>query len=44
MSESGNVSFDFRDADIRNVFKILSFKSRTHLRMTQEGVCGEILA
>lgn len=36
MSESGNVSFDFRDADIRNVFKILSFKSGVNIVASPE--------
>jgi len=31
ITEGGNVSFDFRDADIRNVFKILSFKSGVNI-------------
>jgi len=31
ISDAGNVSFDFRDADIRNVFKILSFKSGVNI-------------
>ncbi|MBP9854559.1 MAG: type IV pilus secretin PilQ [Candidatus Omnitrophica bacterium] len=36
MTESGNVSFDFRDADIRNVFKILSFKSGVNIVASPE--------
>ena len=36
ISESGNVSFDFRDADIRNVFKILSFKSGVNIVASPE--------
>src|SRR5215210_7969132 len=31
MSEEGYVSLDFREADIRNVFKILSFKSGVNI-------------
>jgi len=31
VSQEGNVSFDFRDADIRNVFRILSFKSGVNI-------------
>jgi len=30
-TQEGNVSFDFRDADIRNVFRILSFKSGVNI-------------
>lgn len=36
MTEGGNVSFDFRDADIRNVFKILSFKSGVNIVASPE--------
>jgi type IV pilus assembly protein PilQ len=31
VTQEGNVSFDFRDADIRNVFRILSFKSGVNI-------------
>lgn len=31
VSKEGNVSFDFRDADIHNVFRILSFKSGVNI-------------
>src|SRR3989338_6232079 len=31
VTKEGNVSFDFRDADIRNVFRILSFKSGVNI-------------
>jgi len=31
ITQEGNVSFDFRDADIRNVFRILSFKSGVNI-------------
>ena len=30
-SESGNVTLDFRDADFRNVLKILSYKSGVNI-------------
>ncbi len=36
ITEGGNVSFDFRDADIRNVFKILSFKSGVNIVASPE--------
>ena len=36
MDDSGLVSFDFRDADIRNVFKILSFKSGVNIVASPE--------
>ena len=31
VTQEGNVSFDFRDADIQNVFRILSFKSGVNI-------------
>lgn len=31
VTQEGNVSFDFRDADIRNVFRILSYKSGVNI-------------
>lgn len=36
MDDSGMVSFDFRDADIRNVFKILSLKSGVNIVASPE--------
>ncbi len=38
MSEEGTVSLDFRDADIRNVFKILSIKSGVNIVASPEVV------
>lgn len=31
VTQEGNISFDFRDADIQNVFRILSFKSGVNI-------------
>ena len=36
VTQEGNVSFDFRDADIQNVFRILSFKSGVNIVASPE--------
>jgi len=41
VTKEGNVSFDFRDADIRNVLKIISYKSGVNIVATAE-VIGNI--
>lgn len=41
MSQSGNVSVDFKDADIRNVLKVLAYKSGVNIIAAPE-VVGQV--
>ncbi len=41
MAQSGNVTFDFRDADIRNVLKVLAYKSGVNIIAGPE-VIGQV--
>lgn len=41
MAQSGNVTFDFRDADIRNVLKVLAYKSGVNIIAGPE-VVGQV--